>query len=305
MPGHNVQLSQLLKNEQPKTILKEIKKIFTYHYAARSFNVIQKCFSETCLLFSGKFPGYRSCNTEYHDLGHSMEASLAAARLLDGYILASAPVSENVAKNLILAAILHDTGYIQEIDDTEGTGAKYTARHVDRSVAFATKHNRRMDIPDSDSIKIAKIIQCTGITADVDAISFDSPDERVAGCIMGTADLMGQMSNRAYLEKLLFLYYEFREAQIPGFNTEFDILRKTVDFYEITKTRLAGPLMSVFEYAREHFRVRHRTDHNLYVEAIERHIAYLHSIIEDDTTNFRHKLKRGDWVHDKKFSQLS
>ena len=305
MGDRSVQLSQLLKDERPKTIFKEIKKIYTYHYPSHSFSNIDKCFSQISLLFEGKFPGYRGCNTEYHDLGHTMEASLAAARLLDGYISASSPVSENITRNLILAAILHDTGYIQEIDDTEGTGAKYTSRHVDRSVDFILKHNRRLDIPDDDSRKIAKIIQCTGLTADVGAISFDTADERVTGCIMGTADLLGQMSNRAYLEKLLFLYYEFREAQIPGFETEFDILRKTVDFYEITKTRLAGPLMSVFEYAREHFRVRHGTDHNLYVEAVERHIAYLHSIIENDTTNFRHKLKRGEWVHDKKYSQLS
>ena len=31
------------------------------------------------------------------------------------------------------------------------------------------------------------------------------------------ADLVGQMSDRAYLEKLLFLYYEFKEAGFPGY----------------------------------------------------------------------------------------
>ncbi len=64
--------------------------------------------------------------------------------------------------------------------------------------------------------------------------------------MLGSADLLGQMSDRAYLEKLLFLYKEFREAGIPGFNTEFDIIRKTVDFYEITVQRLRGPFAEAY-----------------------------------------------------------
>ena len=43
-----------------------------------------------------------------------------------------------------------------------------------------------------------------------------------------------------------------------------------------------------------HFRIRHGIEKNLYVIAMERQMNYLRSIIEDQTTNFRHKLKRGD-----------
>ena len=102
------------------------------------------------------------------------------------------------------------------------------------------------------------------------------------------------MADRAYLEKLLFLYYEFREAGIEGYNTEFDILRKTLDFYEITQTRLETTLKGSYLYAAVHFAVRRGINYNLYMEAIERHMNYLKKILSDETTNFRHKLKRLD-----------
>jgi len=116
----------------------------------------------------------------------------------------------------------------------------------------------------------------------------------IAGTILATADLLGQMSDRAYLEKLLFLYYEFREAGIEGYNTEFDILRKTLDFYEITQTRLETTLKGSYLYAAVHFAVRKEINYNLYMEAIEHHMEYLKRILADESTNFRHKLKRLD-----------
>jgi len=102
------------------------------------------------------------------------------------------------------------------------------------------------------------------------------------------------MSDRAYLEKLLFLYYEFREAEIDGFNTTYDILRNTLSFYETTLERLDGPLKKSYDYAFHHFRLRHNIEENLYMTAIEKQMEYLGTIIEDETTNFRNKLKRLD-----------
>ena len=104
------------------------------------------------------------------------------------------------------------------------------------------------------------------------------------------------MSDRAYLEKLIFLYYEFREAGIQGFDTEFDILKKTVDFYKMMKKQLVDTYMNTYVDVIYHFERRFRIDHNLYLEAIDNQIAYLHEIIKDESTNFRHKLKRGKWI---------
>ncbi len=293
----DIQLSRLVDTGQPESIIQEVKQIFKALYPISFFSPVKKSFSLAKRLFHGKFPGYLACTTEYHDFTHTTDALLAAARLADGGSN-TRPLSHELCVNLLLAALFHDTGYIQESWDREGTGAKYTSNHVERSIVFVQKNAPAFNLEDDDTAIISRLIRCTGLNVDLDTIEFASDDERYAGCILGTADILGQMSDRAYLEKLIFLYREFKEAGIPGFNTEFDILRKTIDFYEITLQRLKGSYGGVYQNARVHFNRRFGIDENLYMNAIERHIAYLRKIIEDDTTNFRHKLKRGSWIHE-------
>jgi len=141
---------------------------------------------------------------------------------------------------------------------------------------------------------LARMIQATDLKLDFSKIPYATEQEAYAGAILGSADLVGQMATASTWEKLLFLYYEFREAGIPGNETEFDILRKTRGFYDSTNRRLEVTLSGVHELARFHFRERHGVDSNLYLVAIERQMAYLDGIIADSTTNFRHKLHRGD-----------
>ncbi len=290
------QLSALVDTKVPKQVLREVSRNFTRHYRPGDFKGVKKNFKLTIKLFHGKFRGYRACNTSYHDLSHTMDALLAVSRLIDGYNLTETPLPAGTAANLLNAALFHDTGYIQKDWDVEGTGAKYTESHVERSVDFINENNEHFGVFNSDLDLIMQLIKCTGLNAAISETDFDSHSSFISGCMLGTADLLGQMSDRAYLEKLLFLYREFREAGIGDYATEFDILEKTVGFYDITLKRLNGSLQSVFIYAQAHFRDRHGIDENLYMDSIDRHIDYLHRIIEDDSTNFRHKLKRGDWV---------
>ena len=298
--NHYEDLSRILKDNNPNTIQNEIKKIYKNYYSGSGFKKVKRCIPQVTLLFNGKFKGYRECNTDYHDLTHTLDALLAAMRLVDGYNLKNKPLSEEMTNNLLIATLFHDTGYIQEDTDREGTGAKYTSNHVERSINFLNKNFLVFGITKENNDVIGRIIKCTGLSVDLDTISFKDPSERICGSILGTADLLGQMSARDYLEKLLFLYYEFKEANIPGFNTEFDILRKTIDFYEITNKRFSIALNNMFEYAQIHFNTRYNCDRNLYAEAINKNINYIHRIIEDESTNFRHKLKRGSWIDDGK-----
>lgn len=292
-----IQISHLIDTSTHKVIVAEVKKIFSYHYPARYFSAINRSYRLVKNLHEGKFPGYKACNTEYHNLSHTLDAMLAAVRLVDGHNIETSHFPVHLAVNLLNATLLHDAGYIQEDSDHEGTGAKYTKFHVERSVQFLRKNHEAFTFTPDDVNIIANLIRCTGLMVRIETIPFSFPEEKLAGCILGAADLLGQMSDRAYLEKLIFLYYEFKEAGIEGFNTEFDLVRKTVDFYEFTKKRLAESYLNSFSYAQHHFKERFAIDCNLYMEAIDRHIGYLHKIIEDETTNFRHKLKRGKWVH--------
>jgi hypothetical protein len=290
----DVQLSRLVDTRDPEKVIEEVLRIFYYHYSEDSALRVRLAFSQVRSLFLGEFPGYRECLAEYHDFNHTMSVVLASARLLDGYNIERVFLPEETAIHLLLAALLHDTGYIQEDWDTEGTGAKYSPQHEQRSIEFLKRHAGVFEIEDPEIEPIVRLIQSTDLKTDFARIDFPSEEEQDAGAILGSADILGQMSDRAYLEKLLFLYHEFREAGIPGYETEFDILKKTRDFYEAVKGRLRDTYLHVFELAHHHFRERYDVDQNLYIVAVNRQMAYLDKIIDDQSSNFRHKLKRGD-----------
>ena len=288
------QLAQLVDSRDPAELFAEVERLHALHYGEASAGRLEREYRETRRLFEGNFPGYRACNAEYHDLRHTLSVVLAAARLADGYNLKNGPLPEPLALNLLAASFLHDAGYIQEGWDTEGTGAKHARRHEERSIAFIQRHHGAFGIEGADLELIVCFIRATDLKQPFAQIPFVDDQERSAAAILGTADLIGQMSDRDYLEKLLFLYYEFREAGIPGFQTEYDVLRKTGDFYLLTRQRLKQSYLNLYALARLHFRERHGIDANLYMIAISRQLNYLRRIIRDETTNFRTKLKRGD-----------
>ena len=286
------QLALILESDKPEAVINEVQTIFFHNYRLESFEKIEVVFDLMSSLFKGTFDGYRGCNTEYHDLKHTHEAFLATARLIDGRNISSDILSESKAVNLLLAALLHDTGYIQDDSDLDGTGAKYTTTHVHRSIEFTEQNAEILQLSDNDISEISSFIACTGIKSDY--VSTLSGETRTGGSILATADLIGQMSDRAYLEKLLFLYYEFSEAGMEGFDTTFDILKKTLAFYESTLDLLDFTLFKSYDYARYHFKMRLGVDENLYMTAIGKQMDYLKAIINDESSNFRNKLKRLD-----------
>ena len=291
---HEVQLADIVDSKDSQRVLDEVHKIFSLHYADGLFGRIEADFKLVRSVYAGDFPGYRACLAGYHDINHVMDIFLATARLVDGYNLRGLLLPEEMAGQLLLATLLHDIGYIQEDWDTEGTGAKYSRDHEERGITFMTRNAAALEIDDNEFESIAGFIHSTDLKLKFETLPFSVEQERHAGALLGTADLLGQMADRAYLEKLLFLYYEFREAGIPGYDTEFDILRKTRDFYEVTRHLLEESYLNMAELAHPHFLKRYAIDSNLYMVAIDRQMAYLDSIIADETTNFRTKLHRGD-----------
>jgi hypothetical protein len=289
-----LQLADLLDHGKAPSVLAFVRGLFRAYYPAHAFGPVERVFARVGDLYAGRYPGYRGCNTEYHDYCHALEVFSTTARLLDGRNLGGEPEDSGEAALLLVAALLHDSGYIQSEGDLRGTGAKYTSVHVDRSAAFAVAEARPLGLSTEEAEKVARLILGTDMARAWESITYTGEAERARAAILAAADLLGQMGDRAYLEKLLFLYYEYREAGVGDYQTAFDILRKTLGFYEIVKKRLDGSLGSTAPFARAHFASRYGVDRDLYREAIERQMEYLGGIIEDDSTNFRKKLKRMD-----------
>jgi len=289
-----IDLASLLDHRKPRDVITAVQALFRSSFPKRDFAPVTAAFPLVAQLFEGTFTRYRACNTEYHDYVHSLEVFSTCARLIDGAMLSGALLSAIDAADLLVAALVHDSGYIQEEGDLVGTGAKYTGTHVARSAAFIERQAADFGLAPDRAARIARLVLGTELSTPWDALPFADDVERLAGSILAAADLLGQMSDRAYLEKLLFLYYEFREAGFDGYATAFDILRKTAGFYASVQARLDGPLGAASVFSQAHFGARHGVDRDLFRAAIERQMSYLDSILADDKLNFRRKLKRLD-----------
>jgi len=217
---------------------------------------------------------------------------LAMTRLMHGASLQGVRFSEKEINLGLISALMHDTGYIQSIDDLGGTGAKYTLIHMNRSIQFIESYFTGNRYFDGDIKNFCSIVSCTEINTLINDVAFQSENIALLGKMLGTADLLGQMADRLYLEKLLLLYNEFTEGCVPGFDSEVDLFRKTVSFYKQTRSRFENEFGNVNRFMIHHFRERWNVDGNVYDESIEKNINYLKFVLKDSQKNICHSLRR-------------
>ena len=287
-----VQLSKLVDMDNPYRVMEEVKTIIRDIYGDYDFNIIDQVFSDTLDLFMGRYPGYKACNCRYHDLIHTTDTLLAMARLIHGAVLNGVKFSTKDVDLGISSALLHDTGYIQELGDDEGTGAKYTLVHIDRSIEFSMGYLPKLGFSERDFRYVESILRCTGLNVRIEEVEFFSKEHELLGKMLGTADLMGQMASRTYLEKLPYLYSEFKEGKVPGYESEFDLIKKTPDFYRWILKRFKEEFDSVYRFMKDHFEKRWGIKDDLYMITIEKNINYLEYIIKEHPKDYRRYLRR-------------
>lgn len=282
----------LLDIEDHSSIMNEIRLIASLAYAHFDGAEIDQVYADVLRLFRGEYPGYRRSNVKYHDLHHTMTVTLAVARLMHGALeegCALTPKDFNIG---IIGAFMHDTGYIQHEGDSGGTGAKYTLTHINRSIEFTKEYFQEHPVFQNDIKSFGDILRCTGMSTAIADIDFQSENAKLLGQMLGTADLLGQMADRRYPERLIDLYREFAEAEITDYASELDLLQKTRGFYLSTRKRLSGELGDVCRFARPHFRKRAGIDADLYLERIECNIDYLDYVLTNHPVNYRRYLRR-------------
>jgi hypothetical protein len=111
--------------------------------------------------------------------------------------------------------------------------------------------------------------------------------------MVATADIIGQVADRTYLEKLLFLFQELSEVHVLGFKTELDLLESTLDSYRQAQHRMTHDLGNVKSYFLRHFMNRWEISYDMYGDAIESNISYLSHLLENHRNDYREKLQRG------------
>ncbi len=290
----NQRVSQLVDLSDHQQVLEEVRNITQMIFPSFDFKYVIKVFWDLETLFRGKYPGYRACNTEYHDIRHTHQVLLGIVRLMHGAFISGIRFSEKEINIGLIGALMHDTGYIQKSSDETGTGAKYTLVHIQRSIDFIKKYFDGNSYFEDSISDFADILNCTGLTTMTPEIQFSSSNAALLGKMLGTADLLGQMSDRLYLEKLLFLYMEFHEAGVKGFTSEFNLLEKTIGFYEMTQKRFDNELGGVKDYAIHHFRERWHIDRDLYMDSINNNIEYLKKLLTDHPDDYLLFLRRAE-----------
>jgi len=301
MHKSTIKLYDLVNAKDPDSLLQEVKHIVSRICPNFDFHALEQAFSDTVKLFKGDYPGYRESNTKYHDLRHTMDVLLASARLLHGAFVQGAQLSARTVELALIGALFHDVGLIQTEDDLEGTGAKHTIGHEQRSVFFMENYFAEHRAGKEEDIRdCSHMILCTTLRTETQDIPFKSLEIELAGKIMATADLLGQMADREYLEKLLLLYEEFEEAGLP-YESLYDLLEKTPDFFDMALNRFATVLDGVNEYMIVHFRDRWNLDRDLYKESVLRNLEYLRKVLKMGPKDYVKRLRRGGIV--KMFSE--
>lgn len=289
-------LYDLVQMDSPEAVLDEV--LIVLRLISPDYDVapVTDAFMTTVNLYEGRYPGYQACNTGYHDLNHITDTFLVMARLIHGAVIDGESFSDREIAIGLIAALLHDAGYIQEEHDNEGTGSKYTTIHVERSIAFFGAYGKQYDVSNEEIAAGQSMIHCTDLKVDISTIPFQSTVVEVLGKMLGSADLLAQMSDRKYLEKLLFLYYEFKEGMVDGYESEVDILRKTVGFYDFIAQRLETTLDGVDRFILPHLVARWDIHVDLYHQAIQNQKNYLHQILSIPDSDPRDYLRRDEIV---------
>ena len=250
-------------------------------------------YEDIVALFNGKYPGYRASNTKYHNLEHTCSVTLAVARLIHGLHVQGRSFSSHDIKLGLIAALFHDTGLIQTEKEREGTGARFTVGHEERSMRLMAGHLAANGFSKEEISDCGHIIMATIISLPMAEIPFRSDKVRTMGKILGSADLIAQMSDRTYLEKLPLLFQEFKEAGIPGFETPLQLFKNTGEFYHsVVRKRLSEEMADVSSAALFHFRKRWDIDRDLYAESISNNLQYMNKIYRECDNNFDSLLKK-------------
>jgi hypothetical protein len=270
-----------------------VRELFARAWPGEAFDRIAVAFDEFDKLFTGRMPGYHGVDTVYHDRQHSLDMTLAAARMMVGYEMrADAPARFGAERAImaVITSLFHDAGYIRESDDLQHrNGAEFTLYHVTRSARFLTRFLPTVGM-ESWVPTATRVVHFTGYEIDVDQLQLPDGRDRKLGHILGTADLIAQMADRCYLEKCRDrLYPEFvlgGIATAPGSNgalqvrysSGLDLLRQTPRFVRDTRAkRLDVQFEQAYRYVEPLF-----DGENPYLDAIERNLQFLDRVLRTE-----------------------
>ena len=96
-------VTNLVQVSNPTAVRDAVHELFAEAFPGASFDKLWLAFYDFARLFSGQYPGYLGCDTTYHDMQHTLDMTLALARLVYGYERSVEPHDRLGAARVFLA----------------------------------------------------------------------------------------------------------------------------------------------------------------------------------------------------------
>ena len=279
-----------VKVSSPTAVRQAVADIFADLYPGSAFDPVWLAFLDFERVFSGLDPSYHGVDTAYHDIQHTLDMTLALARLIAGHersVEAEDRLGAERASLGLITALYHDAGYLRHRQQDRDcvNGAEYTLTHVSRSAQYLRRYLPTLGLDHFVNVA-TQIVHFTGYELNLDTIELDCPKDSTIGHLLGTADLVAQMADRCYLEKCRDrLFAEFVLAGIAieadaerttvRYRSGKDLLAKTLSFYEQSaRHRLESSFSHAYRYFEAYFE-----EENPYVVFIKKNLDYLTQIL--------------------------
>lgn len=200
----------------------------------------------------------------YHNVEHTVHVTIVGLEILSAKQAKELSVSPGDWLNTVVAMLCHDIGYVRgicESDDGErlanGIGSQSTRIaiersdaalmpiHVDRGKCYVEEHFAAHDL--IDTLAVQACIERTRFPVPLDPWYQQNGD--YPGLVRG-ADLIGQLSDPRYLNKLSAIFYEFEEVGFNegmGYSMPGDLLEAYPVFFERSVDPYISDSLSLLE----------------------------------------------------------
>lgn len=278
----------------PLAVLEAVKALYRPTWPKLSLEPLERAFEHFERLFAGEVPGFHGVDTVYHDRQHTLDITLALARLIVGYERQQPQGARLGGARAIVGLVtglFHDVGYLRRTDERESrNGAEFTRVHVSRGARFLGEYLPVLGL--ASWVPVAtEIIHFTGYEVPFEHIEAKVADPRdiMVGHLLGTADMIAQMADRCYLEKCrdrLYAEFVLGGVALPfsggyrqvKYASGLDLLRQTPDFIEETRR---NRLDRDFGVAYRHLEILFN-GRNPYIEAIDRNVEFLRQVLRSE-----------------------
>jgi hypothetical protein len=279
----------------PAAVLAAVEALYRPTWPGLSMDPLARAFEHFERLFAGKVAGYHGVDTVYHDRQHTLDITLALARLLVGYERQQEEATRLGGARAVIGLVtglFHDVGYLRRTDERDSrNGAEFTRTHVSRGARFLEEYLPVLGF--GAWVPVAsEIIHFTGYEVPFARIAETVSDPRdiMVGHLLGTADMIAQMADRCYLEKCrdrLYAEFVLGGVALPfsqgnpqvKYASGLDLLRQTPEFVaEVRAKRLDGDFHGAYRYLEILY-----GGGNPYMEAVERNIEYLRQVLRSES----------------------